>query len=96
MSWSKDDRSALREISAGETANERFGALNRTTVIESKFYLTAAAPICVLLIVRSFSGSSGWLWWVLVGVAALWLVFVLGVMFVDLLSAARRRSDRRD
>src|SRR5256885_6314519 len=65
-SWSNDDQSALRQMTKGKTVGERVAALNRTTVNQSKFLLLAAAPFCLVLIVRKLSGSSGWFWWVVV------------------------------
>jgi hypothetical protein len=83
-------------MTKAKTANDRFGGLARTNVLESKFFLAAGTPITLLAIVRAISGWSDWLWWVLFVAAALWAVFAVGLLFINVMRVLKRASNRRD
>ena len=92
-SLSGDDQSALRAFAFGKTTDERGAGLNRMTVNQSKFLLSAIAPIFLLLVVRELTGLSGWVWWMLVGAAAIWFLLPVSVMLVGLFRAVRNGQD---
>lgn len=93
---STPDRSNLLEFPIREPARGQTDTPSVASLSIFKFLLAAAAPFFVLIGIGAVTSLPGWARWLLFGAAALWFLFVIGLMFVALAVLLGRSSGARD
>jgi hypothetical protein len=87
---------SLQAMTEGKTVGSRLGGYTRGERVESKFFLLALAPFCVLIVADGFGWELGivgevWMW-----LSIAWSVLVIGYMLAAFAKTTKKLAIRAD
>jgi len=92
--WSRQQETALRQMSRRKTVRGRLGGLAKSERVEAKFFLLALAPFAPLMMSDALDWSRGLLWEVWFWLSALWAAVIFGFCLAACWRAMRAASQR--
>jgi len=92
--WSRDEETALRQMTERRTAMGRLAGYSRSEQVEAKFLLFAAAPFCLVLLAKEI-GLSGKLLTVGLWLSVAWALVISSFCFAAIWRAIRRSMTKQ-
>lgn len=93
--WSRQQETALSQLTEGRTASRRIGSYAKSERIEAKFFLLALAPFGPVMASDQMGWTRSDLWHAWFWLSVVWAVAIVGVGFATLLRAFRRSLHRK-
>lgn len=93
--WAREKETALLKMGEGKNAGQRLSGYSRSKRVDAKFLLLAFAPFLPIIVSDQLGWSRNAIWYVGLGLSAVWAIGVSGVLLAVYWRAIRRSIRRK-